>query len=369
MKGMGFDAYRLSISWPRILPSGKLRGGINPKGIQHYNNLINELLANGIQPYVTLFHWDLPQTLADEYGGFLSDRVMDDYRDFVDICFKEFGDRVKHWITINEPYTYCDGGYATGILAPGRCSAWQKSNCTGGESGTEPYIVAHNLLLAHAAAVKLYKQKYQASQKGVIGITLVTSWFEPYSNSVKDRNAAERALDFQLGWFLDPLTYGDYPHSMHSLVGNRLPKFSKEQSAMLKGSFDFMGMNYYTSNYARDAPQLSSSHPSYTTDYRVNLTTERNGVSIGPQAGSSWLFVYPKGIWKLMLHIKNKYGNHREREGTNIKGYFAWSFLDSFEWNSGYTVRFGINYIDYLNGLKRYPKYSASWFKSFLKKK
>ncbi|XP_031384845.1 beta-glucosidase 12-like isoform X2 [Punica granatum] len=388
-------------------PDGKLSGGVNHEGIQYYNHLIDELLANGIEPYVTLFHWDLPQTLDDEYGGFLSPRVVDDYRDFVDVCFEEFGDRVKHWITINEPWTYSYGGYAIGDCAPGRCSAWQQLNCTGGDSGTEPYLVAHHLLLAHAAAVKLYKENYQASQNGSIGITLTTQWFEPYSDSVNDRNAALRAFDFVLGWFMDPLINGDYPYSMRSLVGRRLPRFTNEQSIMVKDSFDFIGMNYYTANYAQDAPRILI--PSYTTDSCVYLTTERYGVPIGPPTAMSGLFVYPEGIWKLIMYIKNKYGNplifitenglaesnnstlpleqqlydpmrikfhysHLSyllkaiKEGANVKGYFAWSFLDDFEWYNGYTIRFGVNYVDYQNELKRYPKYSTFWFKSFLER-
>ncbi|KAI6685546.1 hypothetical protein NL676_031459 [Syzygium grande] len=409
MKEMGLDAYRFSISWSRILPKGKLEGGINKEGVQYYNNLINELLAHGIQPFVTLFHWDFPQALEEEYGGFLSSHVVDDFRDFVDVCFKEFGDRVKHWITLNEPWSYASGGYANGQLAPGRCSDWQMLNCTGGDSGTEPYIVGHNQLLAHAAAVKLYRDKYQASQKGVIGITLVSHWMVPYSDAKHNQNAALRALDWMLGWFLDPITYGNYPHSMRSLIGERLPKFTMEQSLLVKGSYDFLGLNYYTANYAKYMPYSNALNSSYLTDARANLSTERNGVPIGPGAASNWLFVYPSGIQSLLMYVKTKYQNpliyitengidefnnstlpleqqladymridyyYRHlsylrkaiKDGVNVKGYFAWSLLDNFEWSSGYTVRFGINYVDYKNGLKRYPKQSAVWFKSFLSK-
>ncbi|XP_062171754.1 beta-glucosidase 12-like [Alnus glutinosa] len=409
MKEMEVDAYRFSISWSRILPNGKLSGGVNQDGIRYYNKLINELLDKGLKPFATLFHWDLPQTLEDEYGGFLSPRIADDFRDYAEVCFKEFGDRVKHWITLNESYTFSSSGYVVGTSAPGRCSSWQNLNCTGGDSGTEPYLVSHHQLLAHAAAVQVYKQKYQAEQKGVIGITLVTSWFVPFSDSTDNRNAAQRALDFTLGWFLDPLTNGDYPHSMRALVGKRLPQFTEEQAKLVKGSFDFLGLNYYTANYASDAPGLNSGKPSYLTDSLVNLTTERNGIPIGPQAGSSWLFVYPSGFLDLLLYVKEKYNNpliyitengvdevnnpnlslgdalvdnHRIEyhhshlsylrqaimEGVNIKGYFAWSLLDNFEWDAGYTVRFGIYYVDFKNGLKRHPKLSADWFKNFLKK-
>nr|POE81296.1 cyanogenic beta-glucosidase [Quercus suber] len=161
MKKMGLDAYRFSISWSRVLPKGKLSGGVNREGIKYYNNLINKLLAKGLQPFVTLYHYDLPQALEDEYGGFLSPHIVDDFQDYAELCFKEFGDRVKHWITLNEPWGTSYGGYAMGILPPARCSSWQHLNCLGGDSGTEPYLVAHNQLLAHASAVKVYKQKYQ----------------------------------------------------------------------------------------------------------------------------------------------------------------------------------------------------------------
>ncbi|XP_004295223.1 PREDICTED: beta-glucosidase 12-like [Fragaria vesca subsp. vesca] len=408
MKDMNLDAYRFSISWSRLLPNGKLSGGVNKEGVKYYNNLINELLSKGLQPYVTLFHWDLPQTLEDEYGGFLSPNIVNHFRDFSELCFKEFGDRVKYWITLNEPWTYSNGGYALGSLAPGRCSAWQQLNCTGGDSSTEPYLVAHNLLLSHAAAVKLYRQKYQAYQKGVIGITIVSHWFIPISDATHHKNAALRTLDFMFGWFMDPLTNGDYPHSMRSLVGNRLPKFTKEQSKLLIGSFDFLGLNYYTTYYASYTPQNNSLNASYVTDARSTQSFALNGVPIGPQAASSWLYVYPKGLRDLLLYTKTKYNdpliyitengidefndpklsleealfdNQRVdyyfrhlyylqkaiEDGVKVKGYFAWSLLDNFEWASGYTVRFGINYVDYKNGNKRHPKLSAHWFKNFLK--
>ncbi|KAF3449149.1 hypothetical protein FNV43_RR09877 [Rhamnella rubrinervis] len=281
MKEMNLDAYRFSISWSRLLPK---------------------------------------------------------------LCFREFGDRVKHWMTLNEPWTYASGGYATGMLAPFRCSEWQQHNCTGGDSGTEPYLVSHHQLLSHAAAVKIYKDKYQVSQKGLIGIALPCHWMVPFSNAKHNRNAALRALDFMFGWFMDPLT-----------------------------------------------------------------NAIRNGIPIGPKAASDWLYVYPRGILDLLLYTKRKYHNpliyitengideyndpilsleqalidnqridfyHSHlyylqeaiKDGVNVKGYFAWSLLDNFEWSSGFTVRFGINYVDYKDGLKRHPKLSAHWFKAFLKK-
>ncbi|XP_074318914.1 beta-glucosidase 12-like [Silene latifolia] len=420
MKDMGLDAYRFSISWPRLLPYGKLRKGVNKKGLAYYHNLIDELLSNGIKPFVTLFHWDLPQALEDEYGGFRSPLIVEDFRDYANLCFREFGNKVKHWITLNEPWTYSYVGYGTGEFAPGRCSEWQHLNCTGGDSATEPYLVSHHQLLAHAAAVHLYRTNYQASQKGIIGITLVSHWFVPRAEVRHHRNAALRALDFMLGWFMDPLTNGEYPPTMRSLVRERLPSFSMEQSKMVNGSFDFLGLNYYTAYYAAYDPSLKSAQPSYITDSIVRQTVERDGILIGPkgltsftvvllQAASDWLHVYPRGIQDLLIYIKRKYNDplifitengvdelnnetlsvkdslsdtmrvqyHHDhlaflhlaiKEGVNVKGYFPWSLLDNFEWSSGYTVRFGFNYIDYKDGLKRYPKLSAQWFRNFLQR-
>ncbi|WVY96726.1 hypothetical protein V8G54_028877 [Vigna mungo] len=234
-----------------------------------------------LEPFVTIFHWDLPQALEDEYDGFLSPDIVNDFQDYAELCFKEFGDRVKHWITLNEPWTFSKYGYADGISPPGRCSTWQNLSCTDGDSAIEPYIVTHNQLLAHAAAVNVYKTKYQVSQKGIIGISLACHWIVPLYDTELDQFASQRALDFMFGWFMEPLTIGEYPKSMQSLVGSRLPKFSDNEIKLLRGSFDFIGLNYYTSYYATDAPELSEARPSYLTDSLVILTSERNGIPIG----------------------------------------------------------------------------------------
>ncbi|KAM3686287.1 hypothetical protein ACJW31_11G187100 [Castanea mollissima] len=402
MKDIGFDAYRFSISWSRLLPSGNLSGGVNQEGITYYSNLINELQSNGLKPFVTLFHWDLPQALEDTYGGFLNHQIVNDFRDYAELCYKEFGDRVKHWITLNEPQTFTTMGYGNGAFAPGRCSKWLSSKCDEGDSATEPYLVAHHQILAHTAAVKVYKDKYQMSQKGQIGITLNSPWILPFSQSTEDNDAASRALAFMYDWFMEPLNSGLYPAEMVAHVHERLPQFSKEQSSMVKGSFDFIGINYYSANYATDGP-CEYQQPSYFTDSCINITDERYGTPIGPKAASQWLSIYPQGIQDLLLYTKNKFNNpviyitengvdeinngtislednmridyHSSHlsfvqsaitNGVKVKGYFAWSLLDNFEWADGYTVRFGLVYIDYEDGLKRYPKNSTKWFKKFL---
>ncbi|CAI9106475.1 OLC1v1005636C1 [Oldenlandia corymbosa var. corymbosa] len=408
LKKMNMDAYRFSISWTRLLPRGRISGGINERGIEYYNKLIDHLIANGLKPVVTLFHWDTPQSLEDEYGGFLGQKIIDDFREYANLCFQRYGDRVKDWITLNEPFSYAVGGYDSGYSPPNHCSVWKNQNCKGGDSGTEPYRVMHNMILAHANAVKVYKTKYQAHQKGKVGMSIVSGWAVPFSNSLADRNATYRALDFQIGWNLWPLVYGEYPNSMQMLVGKRLPKFTKEESDIVKGSFDFVGLNYYTANYVKGSTNHNSNtNASFSTDARADSLVERQGKLIGPEAGSSWLHFYPRGLRDMLLYVKHKFNNpviyitengvdekddpsvpletalrdysrikyyywHLKylhiaiREGVKVKGYFGWAALDNFEWNSGYTVRFGLNYVDYRNGNKRYPKLSARWFSRFL---
>ncbi|KAF8049079.1 hypothetical protein N665_2299s0001 [Sinapis alba] len=252
LKRMKAQAYRLSIAWSRILPS--------------------------IEPYVTIFHWDVPQTLEDEYGGFLSRRIVEDYKNYAELLFQRFGDRVKFWITLNQPYSLASKGYGDGSYPPGRCTGCE----FGGNSGTEPYIVAHNQLLAHAKTVALYRKRYQKLHGGKIGTTLIGRWFTPLNeNSILDKAAAKRAFDFIVGWFLDPLIYGRYPKIMRQMVGRRLPKFTPQESKLVKGSLDFLGLNYYVTQYATNAPP--STQPSVLTDSRVRLDYYRNGVPIGVQ--------------------------------------------------------------------------------------
>ncbi|XP_037442612.1 beta-glucosidase 32-like isoform X1 [Triticum dicoccoides] len=403
MHEMGLDAYRFSIAWPRLIPDG--RGEINPKGLEYYNNLIDELIRHGIQPHVTIYHLDLPQSLQDEYNGLLSPRFIDDYTAYAEACFESFGDRVKHWVTVNEPNIETIGGFDNGRLPPQRCSHPFGENCTRGDSTTEPYVAAHHLLLAHASAVRLYRDKYQATQRGQIGITLLGWWHEPATNSSQDAAAATRMNDFHIGWpslhrFMHPLVYGDYPTVMRSRAGARLPNLTAEQSKKLRGAFDFIGFNHYLVVRARaDDSAFNLKQRDYYADASA-IADPFEDIQAGGLEYAPW------ALGKLLDHLKLKYGNppiliHENgysdppkisgkivyeddnrseflqdylevlylsiRNGSDARGYFVWSFLDVSEFLFGYRSRFGLCGVDMnIKGRTRYVRNSARWYSGFL---
>ncbi|KAH7517072.1 hypothetical protein FEM48_Zijuj09G0023400 [Ziziphus jujuba var. spinosa] len=398
MADTGLEAYRFSISWSRLIPNG--RGPVNPKGLQYYNNLINELLSHGIQPHVALSNYDLPQTLEDEYGGWISREIVKDFSVYADVCFREFGDRVKYWSTVNEPNVFGQGSYDFGFLPPQRCSPpFGRFNCTRGNSSTEPYIAVHHILLAHASAVNLYRKKYQEKQNGYVGLCIYSFWYIPYTDSKEDAIATQRANDFLLGWVLDPLVYGDYPQIMKKNAGSRIPAFTKAEAKLVKGSFDFIGVIHYFSIYVKDNPNgLVVQQRDYTADAAVTLIglsimTEFK-VSITPWAlegvlgylkqayGNPPVFVYENGLRtphnsSLEDTPRVKYMEayiegvlNALRNGSNTRGYFTWSLLDVFELFDGYDAGYGLYYVDMEDpNLKRYPKLSAHWYSDFLKGK
>ncbi|PIN06789.1 Beta-glucosidase, lactase phlorizinhydrolase [Handroanthus impetiginosus] len=439
MKKMGFDVYRFSISWPRILPGGRCSAGINRLGIDYYNDLINTIIAHGMKPFVTLFHWDLPDILEKEYNGFLSRKILDDFLEYAELCFWEFGDRVKFWTTINEPWSVAVNGYVRGTFPPSKAScppdrvlkkipphrSVQHSSATvpttrqysdikydKSDPAKDPYTVGRNLLLIHAKVVCLYRTKFQGHQRGQIGIVLNSNWFVPKDpDSEADQKAAKRGVDFMLGWFLHPVLYGSYPKNMVDFVpAENLAPFSERESDLLKGSADYIGLNFYTALYAENDPNPEG--VGYDADQRVVFSFDKDGVPIGPPTGSSWLHVCPWAIYDHLVYLKKTYGDappiyitengmsdkndpkktakqaccdsmrvkyHQDHLANilkamndvqvDVRGYIIWSWCDNFEWAEGYTVRFGITCIDYLNHQTRYAKNSALWFCKFLKSK
>lgn len=391
MADMGLKAYRFSISWPRIQPCG--RGKPNPAGIRFYSDLIDTLLAHNITPWLTLYHWDLPLALQMEYNGWLNPELATFFADYAAICFDAFGDRVKHWLTLNEPWCTAILGHGLGAHAPGRISA------------DEPYVVGHTLLRAHALAVDKYRQQFQADQKGMISLTNNCDWREPLTNCDTDREAAQRALEFFLGWFADPVYKGDYPTVMRERLSDRLPHFTDAEQALLLDSVDFFGLNHYTTMYAADASTSKSVNPIYSNG---GMAQDQNVVlSSDPQwekTDMDWNVV-PWGFRKLLHWIDERYNspniyvmengcafpdalNDGHVEDTqrvaflnaylnaahealnnkvNLKGYFVWTFIDNFEWGKGYTMRFGLHHVDYNSG-RRIPKASAKWYADLIKR-
>ncbi|GMN47078.1 hypothetical protein TIFTF001_016259 [Ficus carica] len=395
----GLDAFRFSISWSRLIPNG--RGPVNPMGLRFYNNFIDELVSHGIQPHVTLHHVDLPQVLEDEYGGWISRKIVKDFVEYADVCFSEFGDRVKHWTTINEANVFTLGGYDLGFQPPARCSRpFGLTECSTGNSSTEPYIAGHHMLLAHASAARLYEKNYKDKQHGLIGINIFSYYFVPLTDSIEDEIATQRANDFYIGWFWNPLIFGDYPDIMKKNAGSRIPAFTVEESDSIRGSFDFLGLNYYNVMYVEDkSSTLQSENRDVVADIAIKLHSVQNDPSI---------FEYPITPWGLagvLEYIKQHYNNpliyiHENgqrtrrnstledrsrveylqahvgtlldtiRNGSNVKGYFTWSLLDYFEMLDGYESGYGLYYVDLDDpNLKRQPKLSAHWYSDFLKRK
>ncbi|KAF2293585.1 hypothetical protein GH714_003100 [Hevea brasiliensis] len=252
MKDMGFNAFRFSISWPRVIPSGKRRGGVNEEGIEFYNTVINETMHK-----------------------------------------------------IKEAFPIRDIGALHYFL-----SLEVNHQCRAGNSSTEPYIVAHHLLLTHAAVVQVYREHYKATQNGKIRITLFTFWFEPLSNRIEDIEASKIALDFMFGLWMDPLTNGRYPRIVQDLVGDRLLKFTDKETQLLQGSYDFIGLQYYTLYNAKPNALIDPDHIRYKTDSHVTETSyDYDGNLIGPQAYSSWFYIFQKGIRHLLNYTKDTYND------------------------------------------------------------
>jgi beta-glucosidase len=401
IKDLKVGYYRFSIAWARIINE---KGEVNMEGVSHYKDEIKNLIDNGLQPVVTLYHWDIPDYL-DKNGGWLNNATINAFVNYTRACFTHFGDQVKYWITFNEPWVFAWQGHGIGNHAPGRCSDKMGNNCIAGNSSTEPYIVAHHTLISHAKTVELYRNEFKKNQSGVIGITLNSDFALPLNESdAGDVEATARYLEFSLGWFAHPVIKGDYPDSMKTRIGDRLPPFSEADKILLKNSVDFLGINHYTTAYVIN--QAQEGVVGWAKDKGTNETKFKDGKPIGDVAQSTWLYVYPNGMRGLLNYISKTYGKDidiwitengvdapKENEKklddvvkddfrtsylkgyisalsaainddklTQVKAYFVWSLMDNFEWAEGYVSRFGIYHNDY-NTQVRTMKNSAKFYR------
>ncbi|KAM0855157.1 hypothetical protein ACQ4PT_049956 [Festuca glaucescens] len=402
MHDLGVNSYRFSISWARILPRGRL-GGVNSAGIAFYDRLIAALLQKGIEPFVTFHHFDQPQELETQYGSWLGAGIREEFDYYADVCFRAFGDRVKFWTTFNEPNVFAKHSYMLGTYPPNHCSA-PFGTCNSGNSNREPYVAAHNIIMSHAAAVDNYKRNYQAKQGGSIGIVIEMKFYEPLTNTTEDILAAQRAMSFEIHWFLDPLFFGEYPKEMREMLSSNLPTFSPAEKRLLQNKVYFIGVNHYTAIYAKDCISSPCDLNTYEGNALVLATGERDGVRIGKPTAIVGFYDVPEGMEQIIKYVNKRYENtpvyvtengysqHSSngledlindvgrvnylqgylssissaiRRGANVRGYFVWSLMDNFEWAYGFTVRFGLYHVDFDTQV-RTQKMSAKWYQGFL---
>jgi beta-glucosidase len=368
MRQLGLDAYRFSISWPRVLPTGV--GATNPAGLDFYDRLVDELLAVDIQPYVTLYHWDLPQALQDQ-GGWENPQSVQWFADYAGLMAERLGDRVKQWITLNEPWVVAFLGNYMGEHAPGKHDL-QAS-----------YQIAHHLMLAHNQAVPVIRARVPDAQ---VGITLNLHYYQPATDSEADRQAARRQEAFLNSWFLDATFKGAYPADLLDWLGDELAGVNLDGLAVVP--IDFLGVNYYTRHTVAQAD----------TDVFQSASIQRDH---DRYTEMGWE-IYPEGLREILLQVHREYAppaiyitengaafpdpapvngvvedpqrvdylkGHFEAcsqaiaQGVPLKGYFVWSLLDNFEWAFGYSRRFGIVHVDFATQ-QRTLKRSALYLQS-----
>jgi beta-glucosidase len=378
MRELGLQAYRFSVSWSRVLPEG--RGARNEAGLAFYDRLVDALLEAGIQPFCTLFHWDLPQALQQR-GGFMNRDMADWFADYAALLGARLGDRVKSWVTQNEPQCYIGFGLVTGTHAPGLRVDF-----------SDALVAAHNSMRAHGKAVAALRSTVAGSR---IGYVLATKLARPATASAADLDAA-RAATFAVrdrthwnnAWWTDPVVLGSYPEEGLQLFGSEMPKFPSSDWNELKAPIDFLGLNIYRAETYRASagsfeelpvppgyPRSGVDWQPITPDsmyygprffherYGLPAWITENGLSTRDQVFLDGKVHDPQRIDYLhrsLLELRRAMS-----EGIPVEGYLAWSLLDNFEWADGYKQRFGLVYVDYATQ-RRVPKDSFHWYKQVI---
>ena len=403
LSSYNMNALRISFSWPRLMPLNPDTGKHekNAEGVDFYKNVLKKMSDNGITPVVTLFHWDLPNDLS-----FLEENVVDEFVEYATMVFEEFHDDVKDWATFNEPTSTCSLGYAIGAFAPGH------------KSTTDHLVCGKNLLMAHAGAVKAFRD---GEYEGQIGIVLDYKW--AYPDDETDEEAIQMAQwdrDNVVGFWADPIfKTGDFPDSLKQFFGNDMPVLTAEEQALLIHSADFWGANTYggkITNKTAYSLTLGDYVPgddmaerySFSPCNPGNNKSHVENIEFECGAASGWLWAKPDSMYQYLQYINTQYDAPKiyvtefgcdvegesdmpkeealgdtfrldyyqlymmqiekaKSEGVKIEGVFAWSLMDNFEWGDGLDFRFGITYVDFNDAdLTRTPKMSADWWKDLI---
>ena len=370
LRGLGVNAFRFSVAWPRILPEGV--GKPNDAGLDFYDRFVNELLAADIEPFVTLYHWDLPQVLEDS-GGWPARATAEAYTEYVAVVSSRLGDRVRNWITMCEPWVVSWLGYGSGEHAPGR------------KSERDAFAAAHHVLLGHGLAAEVLRREQSDAR---VGITIDCVPMYPATESEADLEAARLADAIRNRWILDPVFRGEYPAEMHERFSPDSPTILDGDLETIAAPLDFLGVNTYTRNIVHADPETG----------RPEAVQAR-----GAEHTAKGWEVFPEALTNVLLRVWNDYAppelyvtengaafddvladgvvddprrvsyleTHLEAvaqaidQGAPVAGYFLWSLLDNFEWARGYTERFGIVYVDF-ETLERIPKASYLWYRDFI---
>jgi beta-glucosidase len=377
MAELEMNAYRFSTAWSRIIPQGK--GAVNPTGLDYYNRLVDALLAKNITPFITLYHWDMPQELFESYDGFAGRETAAYFADYVEVVVKALGDRVKHWITLNEPWEHAFFGYFIGEHAPGVTNPWQY------------FQVAHHELFAHGLAVERIRELSPDAQ---VGITLSQFPIYPYGDTPQHHDAARFADLFMNRFYLDGLYKGQYPEALFKRLWPFRPKILPGDMETISVKTDFLGVNYYTRQFAR--------HLWYLPFFQSWVDRDPPPGIAHPILGKQ---AYPEGMGELLKRYREEYGapvvyitengcgdenivieadrvhdEHRiqylqlylvELEkaiaaGSDVRGYFMWSLVDNFEWSGGYDCRMGFVRVDHQTQ-QRTIKDSAYWYQALIR--
>ncbi|KAM9375997.1 beta-klotho [Pholidichthys leucotaenia] len=362
---LGVRSYSFSLSWPRLFPDGNASGQPNTATVDHYMGLIERLLENNIEPIVTLYHWDLPQVLQQQYGGWKNDTLVGLFEEYAAFCFYAFGNHVKYWLTMHNPYLVAVQGYGTGVHAPGE------------KGGPAVFLtVAHNLIRAHAKAWHIYNDKFRASQKGEVSIVFGSHWVEPQRGQARAGNVelCQQSIEAVLGWFANPIFGdGDYPLSLKNKYGSLMPAFTPEERVWLQRTADFFALSFGP-NILRLGQNLAHYGQTVTPDLQrllgwIKLEYGNPRVLVAEGGWFSAASVETEDTVNiyLMKSFINQVLRAIKLDGVQVFGYSAWSLVDGFEWNYGYTIRRGLFYVDFTKPNRiRTPKTSAQFYRQIV---